>query len=211
MAVVPLFACALYLLLPGITDFAWLWFMATGGALFWSFVGALWLFKMADQARWAGLKGEQRGWVLASQCMGERFLALIRAGNPPDLAWAGACELLRKEAPLLASAWGLSVWGEGSAMPTSSLVLKSLVDCADGMRKAVQVGLMEGRGCSDRIEAVLMTFSQELQAHVTRELSLLATRALKPLFIFVAPSLMGLLAFGLWLCWEAASNGSSFK
>ena len=59
---------------------------------------------------------------------------------------------------------------------------------------------MEGRPCLERAEAALLGLRQDMKAQVERELSLLPTRALKPLFIFVAPSLFGTSGLRLGVC-----------
>ena len=167
------------------------------------------MLSMMEQARWAGLPASQRAWIFASQCAGERFLALVRAGNPADIAWSRAGELLRVEAPALALAWGPSVWKEkpAASTPCRPAAAQALVEAGDSLRKAVQVSLMEGRPCLERVEAALEALRHEIKALVERELSLLTTRALQPLFLFVAPPILGLLAYGLYLSWERLGGG----
>jgi hypothetical protein len=72
------------------------------------------------------------------------------------------------------------------------------------IRKVIQVSLMEGRPCTERVESALQALRQDISAQIERELSLLATRALKPLFCCVAPALLGFLAMGLYLGWVEA-------
>jgi hypothetical protein len=161
-------------------------------------VGAVWLFQMAEAARWGGLSGSRRSWALISECAGERFLALIRTGNPPDLAWSLACEVLIPDHSDLASAWGPSVW-EDSQIQFKGRTEQLIASAGASIKKAVQVSLMEGRPCSERVETAQLTLRQNVRTQIDRELSLLSTRGLKPLFICIAPALIGLLAFGLWL------------
>jgi hypothetical protein len=85
-----------------------------------------------------------------------------------------------------------------------------LAELGSSLRKAIQVSLMEGRPCTERAEAALLALSQDLKAQVSRELTLLGTRALKPLFFCVAPALMGLLFTGLFLGWDQAMGGGGF-
>ena len=206
---VPAFGGTLYFLLPGVSSYPWVWLGANTASLITATAAMAWLLRMADQARWAGLATAQRPWMLAVYCAGERFLALVRSGSPPDIAWTRACLLLLTEAPELAARWGSSVWTESPS--SGSHVLNSaagaLVGAGGSIRKAVQVSLMEGRPCTERVEAALQALKQNLQAEMDRELSLLSTRALKPLFIFVAPALLLLLAFGFYLSWEQNAGG----
>jgi hypothetical protein len=214
---VPAFGSALYWLLPGLEARATAWVLACVLAVAIAGTGSLWMLAIADRARWAGLPVEARPWMLASQCAGERFLALVRSGNPADLAWVRACELLRRDASGLAERWGASVWGAGRpagaparlSLRQASGAMKALEEAGTSLRKAVQVSLMEGRPCADRIETALTCLQQELRSQVERELGLLGTRALKPLFLCVAPALFMLLIFGFWLSWEQAGAGGS--
>lgn len=207
----PAFGIALYLCLPGVSDSPALWLMACGGALLFAGVGALWLLSLMEEARWAGLPPGARAWIFAAQCAGERFLALVRAGNPADIAWTRSCELLSREAPELAREWGSSIWKDRSATRARGsrcLAEEALIGAGDSIRKAVQLSLMEGRPCLERVEATLGSLRHEIQSQVERELSLLSTRALKPLFLCVAPPILGLLALGLYLSWrELAGSG----
>ncbi len=195
---VPLLGTSLYFLLPSIEENKKLWLLACLFAFILTFAGALWLFQLTESARWGGLRQDYRPWILHSQCAGEKFLALVRTGVPPDLSWIQAVAFLSKEAADLSFAWGHSVWQESGFKP-KGLMEQSIVSAGCSIQKAIQVSLMEGRPCTERVEAVLSALRQDIQAHVERELSLLATRALQPLFICVAPALMGLLAFGIWL------------
>jgi hypothetical protein len=174
------------------------WICACLSALVSTAIGSLWLLSLAHSARWGGLPRERRSWILASQCAGERFLALVRVGTPPDLAWVSACELLARDTVSLSLAWGNSLWEE-SKVKFKGRPEEMIAGVAVSIKKSIQVSLMEGRPCTERVEASLLGLRQELKAQIERELTLLPTRALKPLFIFVAPALLGLLACGLWL------------
>jgi hypothetical protein len=209
---VPAFGSALYFLLPALDQHRALWALGCAIALAMAGSGALWMMAMAENARWGGLPLDARPWVLASQCAGERFLSLVRSGNPADLAWTRACALLQEEAPGLAARWGASVWGADSPAGLTQLksaagAMKALEEAGEGLRRAVQVSLMEGRPCTERVESALQALRQDLRSQIERELSLLSTRALKPLFICVAPALFMLLGFGLYLSWEQVVGG----
>lgn len=212
---VPVFGFALYELLPGVSDHATTWTIACLGALGLAAQGGFWLARMADRARWGGLKSHQRSWQLLGPCAVEEFLALLRAGTPADLAWTQCLDHLAQDAPELARAWGHSVWSpteKASSAGTFGIgaagaAARTWADAGIDLRKAVQVSLLEGRPCQDRIETALSGLKQELSAQVDRELTLLGTRGLKPLFLCVAPSLFGLLLLGMFFGWEQASGG----
>jgi hypothetical protein len=56
------------------------------------------------------------------------------------------------------------------------------------------------------VEAALMSLTHEIKARVEAELTLLSTRALKPLFLCVAPGIFLLLGAGFLLCLLASSH-----
>jgi hypothetical protein len=167
------------------------------------------MISLAESARWAGFRSSERNWILIAQCSGERFLALVRSGMPTDLAWSQTCEWMGLEAPTLAAAWGFSVWQIQARTENygSSAVV---VDLGNSIKKAVQLSVMEGRPCMERVESALYAFSQELRAQVSRELSLLGNRALKPLFLCVAPSILGLMITAMYLCWLQSGAPGAF-
>lgn len=197
-AMVPVFGLILYGLLPGIEQRPLTWGLLCLGALAVAGTGGVWLLEMADRARWGGLAERERPWVLAAQCAGERFLALVRSGTPPDQAWIRACSLLPAE---LGRSWGYSVWKDSRRRAANPLA-EILIEAGTSMRKAIQVSLMEGRPCAERIESVLQGLRRDVRSQMERELQLLGARALKPLFLCVAPALIGLLGSGLYLGWE---------
>jgi hypothetical protein len=203
---VPLFAVALIYLLPGLAERRALWIGLSASAMGWAGIGALWLLRMAESARWAGLRRAERPGLLSAYCASERLLALIRSGLPPDLAWAQAIEAFRHESAAVASRWGSSVWAPAPPSGTASSALDALGRAGEAIRKAIQCALMEGRPSSERIEAAMAGLRHEIESAVERELGLLSTRALKPLFLCVAPALMGLLAAAVLLTWQD-SNG----
>ncbi|MEO5970445.1 MAG: hypothetical protein ABIQ95_11010 [Bdellovibrionia bacterium] len=203
---VPALGTALYFLLPTVREHGKAWFLACCSAIILTGIGALWLLHLAEVARWGGLAVKNRNWVLSSQCAGERFLALLRTGTPADIAWTGALNLLAKDSRDLALAWGYSIWE--SATRTKQVegffrvqgpAEKAILEAGNSIKKSIQVSTMEGRPCLERVETVFQALRQEMKSLVERELGLLATRALKPLFVCVAPALFGLLAFGLCL------------
>jgi hypothetical protein len=205
-AMVPLLSGALYLLLPALTEHRAVWMGMSAVALAWSGVGALWLLKMAETARWAGLSRTDRPGLLSAYCTSERILALVRSGLPPDLAWSQAVEALRRGPAALSRLWCPSVWASDprAAEPGSGepLAVRALARAGESIRRAIQCALLEGRPSTDRIEAASGALRHEMSAAVERELSLLSTRALKPLFLCVAPSLLGLLGCAILIIWR---------
>jgi hypothetical protein len=205
---VPVFGSLLYVLLPGVDEHPYQWGLGCIVAMSLASIGSAFMLKLSGNARWAGLPEDCRPWILSAQCAGERFLALVRSGTPADISWTKASELLQKQAPGLALRWGASVWTEPAQLsPPKSAAALALVDFGRVLKRGVQASVMEGRPCGDRVESALQGLRQELRSQIDRELSVLPTRALKPLFIFVAPSILGLLFFGSYLSWTQVSAG----
>lgn len=203
---VPLFGAVLFVLLPGLSERPYFWSFACLIALILSGFGAAWVLFLAQNARWGGLKVSQRPWTLSAQCAGERFLALVRSGQPPDLAWTETCKIMSVDSPELALAWGYSVFESpvsSSFVWNQSSLAKTLVQTGTSIRKSIHISLMEGRPSIERVESALIALRQEIKSLVDRELALLGNRALKPLFLCVAPSLLGLLAVGMWVTWNS--------
>lgn len=195
---VPLLGGALYTLLPELEQNSKLWVVSCFFAMLLTVAGSIWLLRMTVVARWGGLRLEFRPWILGSLCAGERFLALVRAGNTPDLAWARAYDLIKQDACELAVFWGASIW-DIPQINRRSVLEQVIVNAGGAIKKSVQVSLMEGTPCTERVEAVLYALKQDIQAQVQRELALLGTKGLKPLFLCIAPALFSLLGGGLWI------------
>jgi hypothetical protein len=103
--------------------------------------------------------------------------------------------------PELARVWGAQIWdpfvegGEASGSGCERLIS----GLGREMRRAIQTSLIEGRGCSERLESIRSAAFQELRSRVQRELGLLPNACLRPLFALVFPAVMFLLAGSLWI------------
>lgn len=201
---VPILGAILYWILPGVRESFGLWvsfclcFMGTAS------VGVIWMLSLADSARWGGLSPERRHWVLWTQVAIERFLALLRSGHPPDIAWAETTTALQKHIPDLKDSWAVSVWEEGGSpwkRRSLSAMEKGMHEFGQSVRKTIQVSLLEGTACGERIERLAQAQSLELQTRVDQGLQVLPTQVLKPLFILVAPSVFGVMASAMYLTW----------
>lgn len=222
LLLVPIFGGLLYSFLPEVSARPAIWLMICLASGLICALAAIWLFKLAEAARWGGLKGAERTWPLAALCAGERFLSLVRAGNPPDIAWAGAYEVLSSQAPGLAPRWGAQLWstpGPSDSAPgpfppdleaSARSPHKSYRGCASGValvqagnaiRRSAQLSLAEGKSCSERVETALAALREDLRSCTEREMTTLSTRALIPLFTLVAPALLGLLLSAMYLLW----------
>lgn len=210
IVLVPGVACFLAHALPALATRAFLWWAVTIGATLLSACGATWIARLAETARWGGLAPGRRNWALEAPVAGERVLALLRAGEPPDLAWARALADLGTRAPELVVLWGAGLFLEG--MPSHMLPRASEAEAAFArlglsMKRALQNGALAGRAASEHLEAALDALRVEFSARVQREVGLLGTRALTPLFAFCAPAVIGLFALALYLSWASAWEG----
>lgn len=160
---VPALGTALYFLLPTVREHAKAWAFACCSALLLTGIGALWLLHLAEVARWGGLAVKNRSWVLSSQCAGERFLALLRTGTPPDLAWTGALELLNKDSRDLALAWGYSIWeSPGKTLQEEKCLInvhnpgeKAILEAGNSIKKSIQSAPWKGVPASSELRMSL--------------------------------------------------------
>jgi hypothetical protein len=194
---VPVVGVALYLLLPGVSGLGAAWWVLTLLACLMSAAAMLWMLSLCAHAQWAGLSESQRVCWPALLCFSERLLSSLRSGAPADLAWARALPQVSSRASRLIPYWGGEFWMPRPVCRFSAGTLGLLEQWGQLLRDSLQRSVLEGRPCSERLEASLASLRQEWDARVDRELALLGTRALKPLFLLVAPALLGLLALGV--------------
>lgn len=205
IALIPILGSLLYLLVPGVEEKRLFWWSACAFALVWGGAAAAWLLRLSEQARWGGLFRIEQPWVLESLSFSERLIALLRAGQAPDVAWLRAAQDV--EVGLLAH-WGADVWRNEEEDSKSSLSLReSILTLGSRMRRAIQVSLLEGKPCESRLIGVVESFRIEMQSFQERELSLLPARAMKPLFFCIAPAVLGLLAIAITLGFQSQSDG----
>jgi hypothetical protein len=194
---VPIVAMALYFLLPGVAQLGLAWWLLTLLACLMSAGAMLWMLSLCTHAQWAGLGESNRSCWPALLCFCERLLSSLRAGVPADLAWARALPQISRQASTLVLHWGAEFWLPRPVAAFSGGTMGLLEQWGQVLRESLQRSVLEGRPCTERLETSLSALRQEWDSRVERELSLLGTRALKPLFLLVAPSLLGLLAVGV--------------
>jgi len=207
MALVPIFSFVLRTLLPDVESAGGSWWFITAFATGLGLLSGLWIWKMAEAARWGGLKTGEQTWMLDSMVFGERLLALLRLGRAPDRAWTESIPLLP---PGLRAAWGSDPWNVDTAKSqeeNAKTLREVLLQAGGAYKKSIQASLWDGQPCSERIESVISGLRSETRAYQERELQLLATRALKPLFLLTAPGLLSLLGFALFLSFASAVGG----
>lgn len=201
VALIPLFSGVLYAMLPGLREAGREFFLLVFFSMMLSSLACLWILNLADQARFGGLPRERRQWWISIHAVLERIFALIASGEPPDQAWRTAMEELFLNDPELARVWGAQIWDpfDRTKEEGGSECERLISGLGRELRRAIQTSLIEGRGCTDRLESIRSAAFQELRSRVQRELSLLPTTSLKPLFVFAFPGVMLLLAGSLWI------------
>lgn len=201
VGLIPAFSLVLFSLLPGLKEAGREFFVLVFFSMMLSSLAYLWILNLADRARFGGLPRERRQWWISIHAVLERIFALIAAGEPPDQAWRIALEELFIADPELARVWGAQIWDpfDGAPGETASDCERLISGLGRDLRRAIQVSLLEGRGCADRLESIRSAAFLELRSRVQRELSLLPNACLKPLFLFVFPGVMFLLAGSLWI------------
>jgi hypothetical protein len=205
---IPLFSSVLYLMVPGVDEKRSFWFVLSFFACLWGGLASLWMLSMSEMARWGGLKKTEQPWVLESLSFGERLLATLKAGASPDLAWTESTKMLSSG---LVCLWGANIWQESSnsaSTQTGPLHFReSIATLGERLRRSIQVSLMEGSPSEDRMISVIESFKTEMESFQERELSLLPARAMKPLFLCVAPAVMSLLVTALVLSFQSQAPG----
>ncbi len=204
MILVPVFSLILYLLLPGIQDSKRAFFLLVLGSFLLSSVAFIWMMNLADRARFGNMPTENRKWLVSANASLERVLALISTGLPPDLAWRKAMEELAVHDPLLVGEWKAQVWDPDFrlASQTGNECERLILQLGIEVRRSIQTSLIEGRACLDRIESIHQSFLIDLKSRISKELNLLPNRCLKPLFIFVLPSVMILMMGSFAICFS---------
>jgi len=198
---IPVFGAFLYLLVPGVDErpIAWTFLCLLASGM--GGVAATWLLGLAESARWGGLKKDAHPRVLESLGFCERLIALLRSGLAPDLAWARAVDSL---SPELTSRWGADVWRrDPEDLGAARSLDESIASLGSRLRRAIQVGLLEGTPCEERLESVAQSLRAEIRAFQERELGLLGSRALKPLFLCVAPAVLSLLVIAVFVSFRS--------
>ena len=199
MGLVPLFGLALYEMMPGIgSSGSGFLLLIAGGSVYASF-SAVWILNLAEEARYGGLPVSQRSWLFSAPAAFERVLSLIAGGLPPDLAWRKQHEELGFRDPALATAWGAEVWeSDTSDGDSRDETVSGLVRGAGReVKKTIQLGLLEGRSCLDRIESISRSHQHDVRLKIRERLEALPNRCLLPLFLFVLPPVFVLLAAAL--------------
>lgn len=199
LILIPLLALALSWLLPSLLQNPIPFLGLMIAALSMSGAGALWIISLGTRARWGGLTSHKRHWPFFALISGEKLLASIKSGISPDQAWLTTLQSLARDAPDLAEDWGFGLWNDtepltAPANTNQSNKLGALIqDAGTQLRRTIQSSMLEGRPSLEALETTLMSIRSDISLCIDQELSLLGGRTLKPLFVCVAPAMLGLL------------------
>lgn len=195
---IPLVSFLFYETLPGIsqhlTEWLGLSFVAAAVVLF----GLKKLVILSQEAAWGGLTKNQQPWVVLTFCFLEHLLSNVRTGLPADLAWTEAIKLVHIREPDLSHLWGVNLWDTEIDTEKNNLYVRQ----AQKLRTVIQVNIMDGKPLLERLEAHIATFQIEVEDQVRLELEKLPQRTLKILYLYVAPAVITLMAYGFYLCWK---------
>ena len=205
IVLVPIFSVILFFLLPEVQQSMTEYLILTLFSLFLGAVSFIWMISLADQARFASIRSENRKWMVSVNVTLERLMALIATGLPPDLAWKKTIEELSVHDFTLAREWKGQVWDQDFTIqsPTENDAERLILNLGTEIRRSIQTSLIEGRACLDRIESIHRAYLLDLKMKIGRELSLLPNRCLKPLFLLVLPSVMILMIGAMVLTMKA--------
>ena len=196
-------AVVLYYLLEGPGENLRIWISATvlagilGGMCF------LWVEALVISTLWKGSQSEAEKQWFSYFLFPERLIGAVQIGNSLDEAWL-------KSVQSLSQGWKggfpielLSLWaktlplnrrneGEGGK---NSFELKLLED----LKAVLQHSLYQGTPVLERVEVWKSQTRIQFEAELSRRLETLPHRCLQPLYLCVAPAVLGLLGTGLWL------------
>lgn len=176
-----------------------------GGAVFLllGLIGAAWTLAIAERTRWGGLRGKWQALSLSLPLEMEKLLSQIQTGQAPERAWNEFERGLLLDYPELVELWHK---GTPSFESFKSLehqkIPEIFLKMGSQVKSAIELSIFEGRPCLERIQSVNDGLLTEVRARIQKEVELIPTRTLKPLFLCLAPSLLGILAWALLLTWN---------
>ena len=197
-ALIPLLGVFIWLVIPEVAQRSDWQMLSVVPALL-ALGAAAWMIRIGAHASRGGLNAREASWPAFALSAGEVLLAWIRAGEAPDTAWSRMVRWLESACPDLLDCWGVVLWSDGAAIADSPTFSARVRATGSVMRQAIQVSIFEGRPCMERIEQVLEQLVIARDLACLRESELIGTRVLKPLFLCVAPALLGWLALTMWM------------
>ena len=211
LVLVPLLGFLLSQILEAPAQNLKLWILVVALASSLGMIAAIWIDALTRRATRHGLSESDQVLPSAASLASEQFLAELRSGLPPDLAWSSMLKTAENWHPKFREYWSpLAVASEESAASSKRhpSVTQLLQRFSKSVQEAVKASLFEGRPCGERVETLANELRKDFEALRQRELELLPAKALQPLFICVAPAVLGILGSALAL--EASGSWSAW-
>lgn len=201
VALVPVVGAVLWQICPGVQEMGVRWWVLCGFATLLPALGWFWIQKMVDTSRWAKLLPKERPWLLESLFFGERLLAYLSGGMSGEEAWTEAMKILTPDLQ--------SEWCHRELHPSEQkLTRKNLGEDPSAREEILQLGpylhasllvsQIQGTPVRPRLEESLRLFRTHWNHQVRRNLEKIPLQVLKPLFICLAPAVLGLLSFAVF-------------
>jgi hypothetical protein len=191
----------LYYLLDGPRVSPGVWLVATLGALLLGGFAFLWIESLILQTIWRGSQKKTESQWFAYFLFPERLRGAIQIGQSLDEAWIQSVQSLDVTGlppPLL------SLWTKDPVECGSDVLEVKLLE---ELRLALQHALFQGTPVSDRIQVWANQCRVQFETDLTGRLETLPHRCLQPLFLCVAPAVIGLLVVGMFLEIQQSFSG----
>ena len=194
LMIIPIFSLMITLVMKNARESPYLLSLATLLATGFTGLSSVWMMKIADAARFGNLIEEERDWILASLCGGEKFLALIQAGVPAREAWKRTCAMVDSISKGLIQAWG-QLDRDTHSLP----IRQAIIRAGHRLKNDAIDAQYEGTDCTRVVERVLDELKTEIDMEIKKELKKLGAKALLPLFLGVLPSMLFILVASVFL------------
>ena len=194
VAMIPMLSVVLVFMFPQIQSQFVVWTLITGLSLGISAVGMFWIWKMIQKALRAGQSIENWQQIQSFISWMNSVESEVLRGVSADLAWSHSYQRVMSSTQIM----GIhsQVWDEHK--PENSDIRSAVIS----FQKSIQLSLMEGRPCLERLSTTIFDFREKVRSQVMRELEILPTRILMPLFLTLAPAVLFLLVSALWMMME---------
>jgi hypothetical protein len=194
----PLSALALTFFLEGPSRNPTLWGLAVGVATLMNGIAAYTLLLMSRSASRGALPEVCREWPISGMLGLEYCIALIQSGETADTAWQAMIQYFRDDRQRrLVDLWGASIWVAPDKRPVSEGE-QIWERWGESFRRVIQLSLMDGTPCVDRLQLMMADFEKEWGHRVEKKIREVSQKALIPLFILVFPSVVGLMGIALF-------------
>lgn len=198
----PALGCLFYSLLPELEKQSELWWFGVGVSTLVTGFGSAWMLRLVSQAKSGGVQDPA---LVKEVLLGlERWMALIRSGQSADIAWTQASLGMQNRSHTAFLFWGSSVWNDEenaleNRVSKEAGLSKKIRDSLSGLRRGIAASIVEGRSILERAESNVQSLELEIEAAIQKAVEKLSVNVLKPLMVCVAPSVLGLFSWAMFL------------